>query len=219
MTAADLTITEQLVSGFKEDSLFYLTIQPDTLKVHGTGVGDNIQQLIERDERNPRLWDMTNSKILHIQLLDAFTFRSVTGMELSRHPTSAVTSMGPSCATRKQRDDSQSSEYDDVLLGSSTLMQIQTQSLRPSEPSNSLSNATSNTNSLSPSATDVQRPSVFDSADSWKPEDPSLSDYQLYHAVGPEVQADTYDAAGRYHGDLDIITLDVDDTLPGLQSL
>jgi hypothetical protein len=43
--------------------------------------GGNIIQNIKRDTTNPRIWDVANSKILNVQLIDSRTFRIVTGMD------------------------------------------------------------------------------------------------------------------------------------------
>ena len=50
------------------------------------GAGGNIIQHIERDQNDPRVWDVANSKILNVQLIDARTFRLVTGLQLPETP-------------------------------------------------------------------------------------------------------------------------------------
>jgi hypothetical protein len=46
----------------------------------GLGAGGSIVQHIERDRNDPRIWDVANSRIINIQLLDARSFQLVTGL-------------------------------------------------------------------------------------------------------------------------------------------
>lgn len=55
------------------------------------GAGGNIEQHIESDTYNPRTWDMANSKLLNIQLLDSRAFRLVTNLEPPTTPVTAQT--------------------------------------------------------------------------------------------------------------------------------
>ena len=50
--------------------------------------GGNIIQHIERDSNDPRTWDIANSKVINVQLIDSRTFQLVTGMS---PPTTPVT--------------------------------------------------------------------------------------------------------------------------------
>jgi hypothetical protein len=50
------------------------------------GAGGSIDQHIERDQNDPRIWDLGNSKILNVQLVDSRTFRLVTGLEPPETP-------------------------------------------------------------------------------------------------------------------------------------
>jgi hypothetical protein len=60
----------------------YLTVNgnsgPTALSI---GAGGSIIQHIERDENNPRIWDVAN-----IQIIDSTTFRSLTGLEPPKSP-------------------------------------------------------------------------------------------------------------------------------------
>lgn len=55
----------------------------------GIGAGGSIIQHIERDENDPRIWDVANSKILNVQIIDSTTFRSLTGLDPPQTPISA----------------------------------------------------------------------------------------------------------------------------------
>lgn len=57
----------------------------------GVGAGGSISQHIERDPHDARIWDVANSKILNIQIVDASTFRVVTGLHPPATPISAQT--------------------------------------------------------------------------------------------------------------------------------
>lgn len=54
----------------------------------GVGAGGKIEQHIEPDYDNPRIWDVGSSKILNVQLLDAHTFKTVTGQDPPPTPLS-----------------------------------------------------------------------------------------------------------------------------------
>lgn len=51
------------------------------VKALAVAPGGNIIQHIEPDTNDPRLWDVANSKILNLQLVDSRTFRLVTGLK------------------------------------------------------------------------------------------------------------------------------------------
>lgn len=55
----------------------------------GIGAGGSVSQHIERDENDPRIWDVANSKILNVQIIDSTTFRSLTGVDPPRTPINA----------------------------------------------------------------------------------------------------------------------------------
>jgi hypothetical protein len=55
------------------------------------GAGANIIQHIERDYNDPRIWDVANSKILNIQLIDSTAFKLVTGEEPLESPITPYT--------------------------------------------------------------------------------------------------------------------------------
>ncbi|KAL6408503.1 uncharacterized protein AUP68_08360 [Ilyonectria robusta] len=48
--------------------------------------GGNISQHIERDTNDPRIWDVANSKILNVQLIESRTFRLVTSLDPPKTP-------------------------------------------------------------------------------------------------------------------------------------
>ncbi|TLD25152.1 hypothetical protein PspLS_05891 [Pyricularia sp. CBS 133598] len=66
-----------------------LTTQPPTRPTAlGIGAGGKIKQHIEPDYENPRIWDVCSSEILNVQLLDAHTFKMVTGQDPPPTPLS-----------------------------------------------------------------------------------------------------------------------------------
>lgn len=66
-----------------------LEIQPPTTpEALGIGAGGKIEQHIEPDYENPRVWDVGSSKILNVQLLDSHTFKMVTGQDPPPTPLS-----------------------------------------------------------------------------------------------------------------------------------
>ncbi|SPO07348.1 uncharacterized protein DNG_10042 [Cephalotrichum gorgonifer] len=58
-----------------------LTYKGREFQDDGIGVGGNIVQDITPDDSDRRLWDMANSKIVNIQILNTATFKSLTGLE------------------------------------------------------------------------------------------------------------------------------------------
>lgn len=77
--------TDEPLPPYIEKSL-YLSIRPREPSTLGIGVGGNIIQDIEKDDNDPRLWDIANSKFLFIHLLEASTCESILGPGLSRSP-------------------------------------------------------------------------------------------------------------------------------------
>lgn len=61
-------------------SLTLIAEDEKEVKALAIAPGGNIVQHVERDKNDPRLWDVNNSKILNIQLIDARTFKLVTGL-------------------------------------------------------------------------------------------------------------------------------------------
>jgi hypothetical protein len=86
---ADIYLTDEDLVLYWGKKLF-LTVNgnsgPTALSI---GAGGSIIQHIERDENNPRIWDVANSKILNIQIIDSTTFRSLTGLEPPKTPITA----------------------------------------------------------------------------------------------------------------------------------
>ena len=57
-----------------------LTIIPDESAVRlGVGAGGLIAQHLEPDENNPRIWDIANSKMLNVQIVNSNDFYVITG--------------------------------------------------------------------------------------------------------------------------------------------
>ncbi|KAK0509728.1 hypothetical protein JMJ35_008122 [Cladonia borealis] len=57
-----------------------LTIIPDECAVRlGVGAGGLISQHLEPDENNPRIWDVANSKMLNVQIVNSNDFYVITG--------------------------------------------------------------------------------------------------------------------------------------------
>lgn len=71
--------TDSIISPYLR-KILYLTLRPNEPAVLGIGAGGNVAQDIKRDESDPRFWDIANSRIVNIRLLEATTFRSVTGL-------------------------------------------------------------------------------------------------------------------------------------------
>src|SRR4051812_45429591 len=64
-----------------------LTASPEKqVKALAIAPGGNIIQHIERDTNDPRIWDVANSKILNVQLIDSRAFRLVTGKDPPETP-------------------------------------------------------------------------------------------------------------------------------------
>jgi hypothetical protein len=57
----------------------------------GVGAGGSIIQHIELDENDLRIWDVANSKILNVQIIDSTTFRLVTKLDPPKTPITAET--------------------------------------------------------------------------------------------------------------------------------
>jgi hypothetical protein len=71
-----------------------LTVLPPPLPqptMLGIGAGGTIEQHIERDAHDPRIWDLTSSKILNVQIVDSTTFNAVTGLRAPETPITART--------------------------------------------------------------------------------------------------------------------------------
>jgi hypothetical protein len=71
-----------------------LTAEAETeVKSLSIAPGGNIVQHIEPDKSDPCIWDVANSKILNVQLIDSRTFRLVTGMDAPPTPITPDTYM------------------------------------------------------------------------------------------------------------------------------
>lgn len=60
---------------YAEQSL-RMTLRPEEPKILGIGVGGTIVQHIVPDSTDPRLWAFANSKMIHVQILNATAFKS-----------------------------------------------------------------------------------------------------------------------------------------------
>lgn len=81
-------LTDSLASLYIE-KILYLAIRHSEPKVLGIGPGGNVIQDIKLDESDPALWDIANSKILNICLLEATNFGSIMGLVPSASPNNA----------------------------------------------------------------------------------------------------------------------------------
>ncbi|KAH8744419.1 hypothetical protein F5882DRAFT_446538 [Hyaloscypha sp. PMI_1271] len=84
--ALDNYTRAQPYSGKTLDLTVITDSHPTQLSV---GVGGSITQHIERDKNDPRIWDVANSKILNIQIIDSTTFKLVTGLDPPKTPVTA----------------------------------------------------------------------------------------------------------------------------------
>ncbi|KAM0080756.1 hypothetical protein ACKRZS_007079 [Fusarium odoratissimum] len=76
--------------GRYQDNLLTLTAHETTAPTTlGLGAGAKIQQHIERDTNDPRIWDLSSSRIINVQFLDARSFRLVTGHAPPETPITA----------------------------------------------------------------------------------------------------------------------------------
>lgn len=57
-----------------------LTVRAQKQITLGIGAGGDILQEILADTANPRLWDVGNSKILNVHIVDSHRFRDITGL-------------------------------------------------------------------------------------------------------------------------------------------
>jgi hypothetical protein len=69
--------------------LILTTHEPTVAMPLGIGAGGKIQWHIEPDTNDPRIWDTNSSRIVNLQLLDARTFRLVTGHAPPETPVTA----------------------------------------------------------------------------------------------------------------------------------
>ena len=68
-----------------------LTLREDEELVLSIAAGGTIKQSIEEDTNNPRIWDVANSKLLNIQLINSTSFEEITGILSPATPVSAET--------------------------------------------------------------------------------------------------------------------------------
>jgi hypothetical protein len=68
-------------------------------------------QTIEPDQHNPRLWDVANSKMIYIHLIDAAKFTSLTGETVPPSPIVAAPS-GRDTDSQNANQDTGVGEYD-----------------------------------------------------------------------------------------------------------
>src|SRR5271154_3035491 len=88
---ADSGFTDESVNPYVGNILDLTVTSESHLTQLGVGAGGSIMQHIERDENDPRIWDVANSKILNVQIIDSTTFRLVTGLNPPETPITAQT--------------------------------------------------------------------------------------------------------------------------------
>lgn len=57
----------------------------------GIGAGGKIMQQIEEDENDSRMWDLANSKMLNVQIINSVDFHNITGFPPPPTPIDAQT--------------------------------------------------------------------------------------------------------------------------------
>jgi hypothetical protein len=68
---------------------FYVTLRPQNPQLLAIGAGGTIAQTIKPDPTDKRCWDLANSKIVNIQILNASEFKTLTGHEAPSTPIRA----------------------------------------------------------------------------------------------------------------------------------
>lgn len=58
-----------------------LIVRPKVAPTLGIGPGGRICQQIKGDKSDPRLWDVANSRILHVQIVNSQAFKDLTGLD------------------------------------------------------------------------------------------------------------------------------------------
>lgn len=87
-----VTGTAERANEYGGMTLLLVTEPPPKAQAVALGAGGRIAQRIEPDtSNNPRMWDVDSSRLLGIQLLDARTFRQVTGLPAPETPVTAET--------------------------------------------------------------------------------------------------------------------------------
>ncbi|CEI70923.1 unnamed protein product [Fusarium venenatum] len=80
---------DENLNGYKDKILILTTYEPTVPIALGIGAGGKIQQHIEADTNDLRIWDVNSSRIINVQLLDARSFRLVTGYAPPETPVTA----------------------------------------------------------------------------------------------------------------------------------
>ncbi len=75
-----------MIGSYSGQTLTLSAEEEEEVRALSIAPGGNIIQHIERDTNDPRIWDMANSKIVNVQLIDSRTFRLVTGMPPPKTP-------------------------------------------------------------------------------------------------------------------------------------
>ncbi|KAL2863796.1 uncharacterized protein BJX67DRAFT_234884 [Aspergillus lucknowensis] len=78
------TNDEALLPRFAFSSLTLRILRENKHPPRRIDTAGNIIQDVERDTNNPRIWDVTYSKILNVNIVDYETFRSLTGLKLPK---------------------------------------------------------------------------------------------------------------------------------------
>jgi len=61
-------------------------MEEPTVRTLGMGAGGEVVQNIEPDRNDPRMWDVANSKLLNIHLIDSRTFKLVSNIDPPQKP-------------------------------------------------------------------------------------------------------------------------------------
>lgn len=86
---ANIRLTDEDLDSYWKKTLDLSDASDGNPILLGMGAGGSITQHIERDENDPRIWDVANSKILNVQIIDSTTFRSLTGLNPPQTPINA----------------------------------------------------------------------------------------------------------------------------------
>ena len=86
---ANIRLTDDFLCHYWGECLDLTDASDGNPIVLGMGAGGSITQHVERDENDPRIWDVANSKILSVQIIDSTTFKSLTGLNPPPTPVNA----------------------------------------------------------------------------------------------------------------------------------
>jgi hypothetical protein len=87
----DGTPLKQWITTDHVHKVLVLSLLPTEQVRMGISIGGNIKQDIEPDERSPRIWDVANSRILNVQIINSVDFHAVTGRQPPPTPITPAT--------------------------------------------------------------------------------------------------------------------------------